>query len=163
MLKKSLPPFVGYLVCFVIVCVLLFSVANIWRTLHPKPVQVSDLQELADKVDLTFPPQTTLLNGRYVTETNFPATWSYGIVRMPVTTVPRFLKQATIIPNRPDEVNKLRKWLIEAPMREDFISKDWNFANVRHYKVVYYAGAGGQIFIDLDNPIAAKVYILSCG
>ena len=53
--------------------------------------------------------------------------------------------------------------MVTALKRDDIRSSGWNVADVRHYKVIYYAGEGGQILVDLDDPITAKVYVLFGG
>jgi len=142
--------------------ILVFLGFGIWHTTHPVSTKITQLSELSSKLDLWFPPGTTLLDGGSVDQTGtaFPDWYVWGIVNMPRNRIAQLFKQATIIPKNQKDIAECRDWIVEAPERLGFSSREWKAASVKNYQVLYYIGKSGSIIVDRGGTsTTVKVYI----
>ena len=149
----------------IVVGLLSVPAVGLWQITHPKPVPVLTLPELSQVSGLTFPPQTTILDAGSVDEagTMYPMVYCYAVVSMPRGSVSRFLKhqsQAMSLRMRnPRNAASAQADIIGVQKSLGFRSDEWKVADVKHYEAAYVYGVGGNVFIDLDNPSVARVYI----
>lgn len=166
MLSKASKLDKGCLLCCLVVLGLSAVLAiYIWGLIHPQPVRLSTLRAVSSASGLTFPPTATVVDGGAVNETAtvYPTVWCFAVVIMPKRDVATFLAgQPALVQIRmrnPPDAQAAKRDIMAVQRALGFRSSEWRAVSARHFKAAYIYGIGGQVFIDLDDPSVARVYI----